>query len=176
MGFGRYITIALLMIFLSFVSTHVSAFDIWKFKSGADKAVLEESAKASGYIFQDMDPIVAIHRRDNPTENYKVYLLRFCENKLYRVTKPIAFEASSFANLLWEYSEKFGTPNILSRRDIREFNTSDVVEYTWVLGSDKISLGISTPLGVTYPVRLVQGSYEEYTDLGQCSAGFVDKN
>lgn len=156
-------------------ATSCEAFEAWGFASGTARATIEAHARSEGdEVKTDVGALTVINRFDKASGTWTVFILQFCNDRLYLITNPRtnAASTSAYVNTLYGFIKERGNPT-LSLTDVPQSdgNHFEEIEYRWGSPSDTTSLVFSSP---AHPMEnVVAGMREEHRDTTQCSTTTV---
>jgi hypothetical protein len=152
-------------------TANCGAFEAWGFISGAGHAAVENQAHLEGDEVHALGGVTAINRFDKASGTWRVLLLQFCDDRLFKIGEPRNINppsAAIFLDTLYGYIEDRGSPTVLVAHNLLpNGNSIEEIEYRWGGPPDTISLIFTTP---AHPMEnVVPGIREEHKDTNQCT-------
>lgn len=164
---------------LIFAVPKAMAFEVWGYASGASNEQVLREARARGDTLDEKPTATFILRRDPESASMTMYILTFCDTRLYSVSKSLTLSDKIYADEKDALTAKFGDPTVTAKNESIKNPAGDwewrTTSNVWFDGDHEIKLVLTEPIGDTIKRGLVPGLTVAHTDGSICKRGEKSK-
>ncbi|BET12496.1 hypothetical protein [Pandoraea sputorum] len=165
-------TLTIIAASLIFTVPKAMAFEAWGFASGTSKVQVLREARARGDTIDEKPTATFILQRDPDSGSTTMYVLTFCDTRLYSVSKSLTLSDKIYADEKDALTTKFGDPTVTAKDESIK-NPAGGWEWrttsnAWLDGDHEIKLVLTEPTGETIKRGLVPGLTVAHADGSIC--------